>query len=330
MTTVVRFHEIGGPDVLRLESLDVPPPRASEVKIRVEAIGLNRAELAFRAGRYLERPKLPSRLGYEASGTVISVGDAVHAFTPGQRVGVIPAFSQTDYGTYGEEILVPVHAVVPCPSDVTSVTFAAVWMQYLTAYGGLIEVGSLQPGEHVLITAASSSVGIASIELALAIGATPIAATRTSAKREALHRAGAAHVIATQEQDLVSEVRAITGGNGARLVFDPVAGPFVETLAKAATPGGMIIIYGGLSAQATPFPGGIAMVKGLTMRGYTLFETTRVPARLSKAKDFIVDGVQSGKFVPVIDRTFHLQDIADAHRYMEASEHVGKIVVTVP
>jgi NADPH:quinone reductase-like Zn-dependent oxidoreductase len=203
-------------------------------------------------------------------------------------------------------------------------------MQYLTAYGGLIEVGSLQPGEHVLITAASSSVGIASIELALAIGATPIAATRTSAKREALHRAGAAHVIATQEQDLVSEVRAITAGNGARLVFDPVAGPFVETLAKAATPGGMIIIYGGLSAQATPFPGGLAMVKGLTMRGYTLFETTRVPARLSKAKDFIVDGVRSGKFVPVIDRTFHLKDIADAHRYMEASEHVGKIVVTVP
>jgi NADPH:quinone reductase-like Zn-dependent oxidoreductase len=330
MTTVVRFHELGGPDVLRLENLEVPPPGASEVKIRVEAIGLNRAELAFRGGRYLERPKLPSRLGYEAAGTVISVGDSVTGFTPGQRVGVIPAFSLTDYGTYGEEILVPVHAVVPCPSDVNSVTFAAVWMQYLTAYGGLIEVGSLQSGEHVLITAASSSVGIASIELALALGATPIAATRTSAKREALHRAGAAHVIATQEQDLVSEVCAITGGKGARLVFDPVAGPFVETLAKATAPGGMIIIYGGLSAQPTPFPGGLAMVKGLAMRGYTLFETTRVPARLTKAKDFILDGVRSGKFVPVIDRTFHLQDIADAHRYMEASDHVGKIVVTVP
>jgi NADPH:quinone reductase-like Zn-dependent oxidoreductase len=328
MTTVVRFHELGGPDVLRLESLDVPPPGASEVKIRVEAIGLNRAELAFRAGRYLERPKLPSRLGYEAPGTVI--GDSVHGFASGQRVGVIPGFSQTDYGTYGEEILVPVHAVVPCPNDVSSVTFAAVWMQYLTAYGGLVDVGSLQSGEHVLITAASSSVGLASIELALAMGATPIAATRTSAKREALHRAGAAHVIATQEQDLVSEVRAVTGGKGVRLVFDPVAGPFVETLAKATAPGGMIIIYGGLSAQPTPFPGGLAMVKGLTMRGYTLFEVTRAPARLTKAKDFILQGVQSGKFVPVIDRTFHLQDIADAHRYMEASEHVGKIVVTVP
>jgi NADPH:quinone reductase-like Zn-dependent oxidoreductase len=330
MPAVVRFHELGGPDVLRLENLDVPPPGRSEVKIRVEAIGLNRAELAFRAGRYLERPKLPSRLGYEAAGTVISVGDSVNSFTPGQRVGVIPSFSLTDYGTYGEEIIVPVHAVVPCPSDVSSETFASVWMQYLTAYGGLIEVGSLQPGEHVLITAASSSVGLASIKLALAIGATPIAATRTSAKREALHRAGATHVVATQEQDLASEVRTITDGKGVRLVFDPIAGPFVETLAKATSPGGMLIIYGGLSAQPTPFPGGLAMLKGLTMRGYTLFEMTRVPERLSKAKDLILDGIQSKKLVPLIDRAFHLRDIADAHRYMEASEHVGKIVVTVP
>ena len=160
--------------------------------------------------------------------------------------------------------------------------------------------------------------------------AIPIAATRTGAKREALRQAGAAHVVATQEQDLAGEVRAITGGKGVRLVFDPVAGPFVETLAKATAPGGMIIIYGGLSAQATPFPGGLAMVKGLTLRGYTLFEITRVPARLSKAKEFILDGIRSGKFVPVIDRTFHSQDVADAHRYMEASQQVGKIVVTIP
>jgi NADPH:quinone reductase len=86
MATVVRFHELGGPEVLRLEKLEVPPPGKSEVKIRVEAIGLNRAELAFRAGRYLERPKLPSRLGYEAAGTVISAGDSVNSLTPGQRV----------------------------------------------------------------------------------------------------------------------------------------------------------------------------------------------------------------------------------------------------
>src|SRR4051812_19963992 len=200
MATVVRFHELGSPDVLRLEDLEVPPPGPVEVKIKVEAIGLNRAELAFRAGRYLERPKLPSRLGYEAAGTVMAVGEAVKGFAPGERVGVIPAFSMAEYATYGEEILVPAHAVVKCPPDVTSTTFAAVWMQYLTAYGGLIDIGALQPGEHVLITAASSSVGLASIELALAAGAIPIATTRTGAKREALLRAGARHVIATEHQ----------------------------------------------------------------------------------------------------------------------------------
>lgn len=330
MTLVARFHEVGGPDVLRLEDLEVAAPAETEVKIQVEAIGLNRAELAFRSGRYLQRPKLPSRLGYEAAGTVIAVGAAVQGIAVGDRVGVIPAFSMTDYGTYGEQVLVPASAVVPCPRDLSSTTFAAVWMQYFTAYGGLIAVGALRPGEYVIITAASSSVGLAAIQIALALGAIPIAVTRTNAKREALQRYGATHVIASQEQDLAAEVRKITGGAGARLVFDPVAGPFVETLAKATAAGGMILIYGGLSAQATPFPGGLAMLRALTVRGYTLFEITQDPASLAKARDYILKGLAAGTLRPVIDRSFHLKDIAEAHRYMEACEQIGKIIVTVP
>lgn len=330
MTIVVRFHEVGGPEVLRLEDLEVPAPGAAEVKLKVEAIGLNRAELAFRSGRYLQRPQLPSRLGYEAAGTVMAVGSAVQGIALGERVGVIPTFSMNDYGTYGEEILVPAAAVVPCPESMTSATFAAVWMQYLTAYGGLIDVGALEPGEHVLITAASSSVGLAAIQIALDRGAVPIAATRTGAKREALQRCGAPHVIATQEQDLAAEVRKITGGAGARLVFDPVAGPLVETLAKATAAGGTILIYGGLSGQVTPFPGGLAMLRGLALRGYTLFEITKNSARLAKARDYIQNGLAAKSLRPIIDRSFHLKDVADAHRYMEAGEQMGKIIITVP
>jgi NADPH:quinone reductase-like Zn-dependent oxidoreductase len=296
----------------------------------VEAIGLNRAETAFRSGRYLERPKLPSRLGYEAAGKVVAVGNAVDGIAVGQRVGVMPTFSMNDYGTYGEEVLVPAAGVVACPENFSSTMFAAVWMQYLTAYGGLVDVGGLQAGEYVLITAASSSVGLAAIQIALAHRAIPIAATRTSVKREALQRHGAPYVIATQEQDLAAEVRKITGGTGARLVFDPVAGPFVETLAKATASGGTILIYGGLSAQATPFPGGLAMLRGLAVRGYTLFEITRDPARLAGAREYILKGLSDKTLQPVIDRSFHLKDIAEAHRYMEAGEQIGKIIVTVP
>jgi len=330
MAMVIRFYEAGGPEVLRREEMAALDPGAAEVKIKVEAIGLNRAEIAYREGRYLERPKFPSTLGYEAAGTVVAVGSEVRGVTKGERVGVIPNFSMTEYGTYGEEILMPSSSVTACPSDVSYVTFAAVWMQYLTAYGGLVEIGGLEPGEYVIVTAASSSVGLAAVEIALALGAVPIATTRTYAKREALLQAGAAHVIATEEQDLVAAVRRITGNSGARLIFDPIAGSGVEKLAKVAAAAGTIIIYGGLSAEQTPFPGGLAMVRGLTLRGFTVFEITKVPERLARAKAFIYSGLANGTLRPSIDRSFRLEAIAEAHRYMEKSEQVGKIIITVP
>jgi NADPH2:quinone reductase len=327
---VIRFYETGGPEVLRREEMDVAGPGPQEVKIEVEAIGLNRAEIAYREGRYLERPKFPSKLGYEAAGTVIAVGSEVRGVTKGERVGVIPNFSMTEFGTYGEEILVPASSVTACPEDVSCVTFAAVWMQYLTAYGGLVEIGALKLGEYVVVTAASSGVGLAAVQIALALGAIPIATTRTNRKREALLQAGAAYVIATEEQDLVAEVRKITGNSGARLIFDPIAGPGVEKLAKAAAAGGTIIIYGGLSAQQTPFPGGLAMVRGLALRGFTVFEITKDLKRLARAKAFIYGGLANGTLRPTIDRSFRFEDIAEAHRYMEKSEQVGKIIITVP
>ncbi len=330
MARTIRFHEVGGPDVLGFEDLEIGEPGAREVKVRVEAIGLNRAELAYRSGKYLERPKLPSRLGYEAAGRVVVVGNDVSEFQRGDHVSVIPTFSMNEYGTYGEEILIPVEAVTACPEGFSSATCAAVWMQYLTAYGALVDIGGLRSGEFVLISAASSSVGLAAIQIALMLGAIPIALTRTSAKREALIGAGARHVIATQEQDVVAQVRAITDNRGARLVFDPIAGPFVETLAKVTAQTGMIFVYGGLSAQPTSFPSGLAMLKGFAMRGYTVFEITRDARRRERAKSFVLDGLSAGKLVPIIDRTFEFAHMAKAHSYMEAGEQIGKIIITVP
>jgi NADPH:quinone reductase-like Zn-dependent oxidoreductase len=330
MAKIIRFHQTGGPEVLQLEQLDVAEPGPNEVKIKVAAVGLNRAELAYRSGLYLERPKLPARLGYEASGSVLSIGNNVTGIRKGDHVSVIPIFSMNEYGTYGEEIVVPAAAVAVNPSGLSSSVCAAIWMQYLTAYGALVDIAALKSGDWVLITAASSSVGLAAIQIASMLGAIPIAATRTGAKREALLKAGAAHVIATEEQNLVAEIKSITSNNGARIVLDPVAGPFVDTLAKATAAGGVIFIYGGLSAQPTPFPGGLAMVRGLTVRGYTVFEITRSVARLAKAKEFILGGLASEKLRPIIDRTFPFEQVAEAHRYIEAGDQIGKVVLTIP
>jgi NADPH:quinone reductase-like Zn-dependent oxidoreductase len=330
MTRVVRFHQTGGPEMLRIEDEPLPEPGPDEVRIRVEAIGLNRAEALFRAGRYLETPQLPARIGYEAAGTLDAVGAGVAGLRAGDAVSVIPSFSMSRYGTYGEHAIVPAAAVALTPAGLSAVEAAALWMPYLTAYGALIDIGGLGVGDSVVIPAASSSVGLAAIQIARQVGAIPIATTRTGAKKSALGAAGAAHVIVTEEDDLVAEVRRITDGRGARIVFDPVAGPFVETLADATQHGGTIFVYGILSMKPTPFPLFRALGKGLIMRGYTLFEVTSDAGRLARAKAFVERGLASAALRPVIARTFALDQIVEAHRFLESNRQIGKIVVTVP
>jgi NADPH:quinone reductase-like Zn-dependent oxidoreductase len=158
---IVRFHSVGGPEVLRIEELEVPAPGPGEVRIQVMALGLNRAESMFREDHYLERPTLPARLGYEAAGTIESIGPDVEGLKVGDAVSTVPSFSQNQYGVYGELAVVPATAVVKHPPQLSWEQAAAVWMQYLTAYGALIDIGGLTSGDVVLIPAASSSVGLA-------------------------------------------------------------------------------------------------------------------------------------------------------------------------
>jgi len=329
MPKIVRFHETGSADVLKVEDLPFDEPGEGEIRLKVEAIGLNRAEIMYRQGQYLEATILPSRIGYEAAGTVDAIGPNTAGFRIGDRVSTIPSFSMHRYGVYGESAIVPIFVTAHYPRTLSPVEGTAIWMQYLTAYGALVHYGRLRSDDFVLIPAASSSVGLAAIQITKAAGATAIAATRGPSKKTALIEAGADHVIVTNDEDLVEKVMEITSGKGARIIFDPVAGPYVETLASAASSGGVIFEYGALSLQPTVFPLFKALAKGLVVRGYTLFEIVRDPDTLGHAKSFVYEGLDSGRFQPIIARTFPLDAIADAHRYMESNAHIGKIVVTV-
>src|SRR5215467_9960446 len=151
MARVVRFHQVGGPEVLRVEEVEVPPPGKGEVQIRIKALGLNRAEAMFRRGQYLEAPKFPARLGYEAAGTVAAIGPDVQGFKVGDAVSTIPSFSLNEYGLYGDLANAPVHAVAHHPTSLSWEEAAAVWMQYLTAYGALIDIGKLTKDDTILI-----------------------------------------------------------------------------------------------------------------------------------------------------------------------------------
>jgi NADPH:quinone reductase-like Zn-dependent oxidoreductase len=202
-------------------------------------------------------------------------------------------------------------------------------MQYLTAYGGLIMLGHLTKGDFVLITAASSSVGVAAIEIAKAEGAISIAVTRHAAKRAHLLELGARHVIVTDEEDLVARVNQITSGKGARIIFDPIGGKILDSLAAAASRNGIIFEYGALAPEPTPYPLFTALSKFLTIRAYTLFEVAANPAEYAKASKYVYDHLAAGNFKVIIDKTFPFSEIAAAHRYMESNVQTGKIVVTL-
>jgi NADPH:quinone reductase-like Zn-dependent oxidoreductase len=202
-------------------------------------------------------------------------------------------------------------------------------MAFGTAWAGLVDIGRLSAGQTALITAASSSTGLAAIQIARKVGATPVALTRTSAKKVALLDAGAAHVIATEEQDITSEVAQITAGKGAQLVFDAVGGPNFEKLADATAPGGILIVYGRFSPEITPLPIAQTLWKNLTIRGFGLPATIARDDKLAAVKQYVNEGLTSGDLRPIIAKTFAFDDIVEAHRYLESGTQFGKVVVTV-
>lgn len=304
MSKAVRFHRYGDASVLQIDEVVVPPPASDEVQIKVQAIGLNRAEVMFRNGAYLQEAVFPSQLGYEAAGHVQALGQDATGFEIGDSVSVIPTLDMARWPTYGEIINIPARHVVKHPANLSAEQAAAAWMQYVTAWGALIEQAKLQQDDVVIVSAASSSVGIAAFQIARSVGATVIATTRTSAKAQALLEAGAHHVIATEEEDLSARVAEITDGKGARVVFDPIGGPAIGQLAECMAVGGILLEYGALSSEQGPFPQFAVLGKSLTLKGYLYTEIVSDDTSLARAKAFITAGLQSGSLVPLISKTF--------------------------
>ncbi len=327
MSKAVRFEQLGGPEVLRIEDVADRHPGAGEVLLTVEAVGLNRAESMYYHGLYMEQPHLPSGVGYEAVGVVSAVGPGVDASLVGKRFGTIPGYSMNQYPVLAEKAVVPASVLAPIPDFFSATEGAAVWMQYCTAYGALVPFGKVSSGDFVIITAASSSVGLAAIQIVKAQGGVSIATTRTAAKKDRLLSLGADHVIVTDDEDLPARVKEITGGDGARIVFDPVGGDAINALAQATATGGSIFLYGMLSGKPTPFPMG-AFGRRIAMFGYTFNELRDTP-EWDVMKTYIHDHLTDGSFKPEIARTFPFAEAIEAYKYLEGNEQIGKVVITL-
>lgn len=332
MTKSVVFEQLGSPQVLLLQHQDIPQPEADEVQLAVHAAGLNRAELLFFAGQYLFQPVLPSRVGVEASGVVTAIGLDVENVALGDEVSIFPTIDMSRYGIIGEFANVPAWSLVPKPASVSFVDAAAFWMAYGTAWGGLVQAGGLKESSEqcVLVSAASSSVGLAAIDVAKDMGAMVIATTRERKKTQALKACGADHVVVTEEEDLVEQVHSITGGRGFDIAFDPVNGPFVQTLTNAAAKEGMIIEYGNLSGELAPLPFIPMIGKGITLRTFHLgFDLAEHPDRFDQAKACLLPKLESGEFRPKIDRSYELANTRGAYERMASNQQFGKIVIEV-
>ena len=340
MPRIVRFHQTGGPEVLKLEELPEDEPGPGEVRLRVEAIGLNNAEMMLRRGEYVAEPELPSRIGIEAAGVVDAIGPDVSGVTVGDRVGTVPHLSydhygywtgeSVRYGVYGESALFPAALVTPTPAGLSTEESAAVWCPYLTAWGGLVDFCGIAAGDTVLVTSASSSAGLAAVRLAKDIGARVIGTTRTmKKKRFLLDVAGADEVVVTEEEDLAKRVMDITAGQGFASAYDPVGGDLTAALIDAAMPCGKIVNYGNQSSEPANFMSLAMLGKRLTLKCHSVFDTARDAAALTRGTKYITERLESGALKAMIDRTFRLDEIVESHRYMESQQQTGKIVVMV-
>jgi NADPH:quinone reductase-like Zn-dependent oxidoreductase len=330
MPRVVFFDRLGPPEVLQIRDVPLAEPGPGEVRIAVEAFGQNRSESQMRQGTYpMIDANFPSRVGKEAVGRVTAVGAGVQGIQLGARVTTVPCFDMNRHGVYGEFAIVPAMALAPVPRGLNAVQATAIWQQYLTAYGPLVEYTDLGPGRTVLVTAATASVGHACIQVAKAQGATVIATTRSADKAQRLRRTGADHVVVTGEEPLAARVLALTGGRGADVIVDSISGPIVTELAECAAFRGRIFLYGRLDERPTPYPLIPCMKKALSITGYTLWEIVLDPQRRARAERWIIERLEQGVFAPVIDRVFALDQIIEAHACMDANRANGKLVVTV-
>jgi NADPH:quinone reductase-like Zn-dependent oxidoreductase len=325
---IVKLWAVGGPEVLVLEDAPTPQPRAGEVRIKVGAIGLNRIEAIFRAGGF-GAPAFPALIGYEAAGRVDALGEGVSDFAVGDAVAILPGIEMGKYGAYGETMLCPADMLVRSVASQSMEEAAASWMQYLTAYA-IVETGGMREGDAVIVTAASSSVGLAAIQIVRAEGGVPIAVTRGPEKAERLRALGAAHVVVSRQQDLAEAVMQATGGKGAAIAFDAVAGDALGTLAPALAPGGIIILYGSLGGDTASFNAPLFMLHGCRLHGFAANRIVMDPQKRRAAVNYVRAGLECGVLKPVIDRVFALEEIAAAHRYLESNAQLGKIVVRAP
>ena len=324
--TAIAISTPGGPEVLKPETRPVPKPGPGEILIRVAAAGVNRPDVAQRSGAYPPPPEASDLPGLEVSGAVVAHGEGVERFQIGDRVCAL-----VNGGGYAPYVAVAASQALPVPGALTMVDAAALPENYFTVWANVFGHGRLASGETLLVHGGTSGIGTTAIQLGKAFGATVIATAGSPAKCEAMLRLGADRAIDYRQEDFVEAVKSFTEGRGADVILDMVGGSYVERNYRAAAERGRIVQIAFLEAAKAEVNFSMLMTKRLVHTGSTLRpRSVAEKAALAGAlEDKVWPLIAAGTVRPLIDRTFPLAEAAAAHRAMEASQHVGKIMLVV-
>lgn len=322
MTHAIRIHQTGGPEVLRWEEVEVPSPGAGQATVRQEAVGLNFIDIYHRSGLY--PLPLPSGLGVEGAGVVTAVGEGVGELAVGDRV----AYAGGPVGAYAQARTLPADRLVKLPTAIGFSLAAAMMLQGITAQFLLRRTYRVQPGDTLLVHAAAGGVGLILCQWAKALGATVIGTVGSRAKAELARAHGCDHPIVYTEEDFVSRVKEITGGEGVPVVYDSIGKDTFTASLDCLRPLGLMVTYGNASG---PVPA-VDMLE-LTRRGSlfitrpSLFTYTARQADLVASAQELFAVVQAGQVKVEVNQTYALQDAARAQADLAARRTTGSTVL---
>ncbi len=318
----LRYHAYGGPEVLRWEEVPDPEVRPHDVLVRVQAAGVNFADLMRRQGQYTTRDPLPATLGTEAAGTVVRVGAEVRDFAPGDRV-----VCRVRSGAQAELLAAPARAVNHVPPGCSVEEAAAIPVAFLTAFHMLRTLAPVRAGETVLVHAAASGVGTAAVQLARLWGARVFATASTDDKLALASRLGADELINYSRQDFLAEVLARTGHRGVDRVLDCVGGEVLTKSLKALAPGGLLMIYGRASGSLPALSPEEFFPRNLRIFGVHIGMEPWTAEAHGLALAEVLDLAARRAVRPVVDRTFRMAEAAGAHEYLAARRTHGKVLL---
>jgi len=328
MPKILRLHEFIGPDGLRIDEVDAALPESNEVRFKVDAFALNYGDFELMENGYVFSVKLPSRIGDEAAGIVDAVGPDVTQFEIGDRVSSLPWMNE-GYGVDGEFAIVPETFLAHYPDNLSAVEGCSIWVTYLTAYYALVEISKVKEGDYVLITAGSSSAGMAAMDVAHLLGATAIGTTRTDANKQFILDSGFDHVIVTGTEDISERVQKISNGKGARVIYDPIGGPQVMEFAGAMDQNCDIYLYGGMDPRPTVVPEIEMTQKAAVLRPYSVYQHIYDEEQKERGIKYIYEALKSEKIKIRIDRTYPFEKFREAIDYqLKGKGRTGKIVIT--